>query len=74
MKILKTGEQHKNLKLTEDEWRRITLWLDLNSNHIGWIGDDNSLIEAQLRGEDVWPPIDVDPANPTGVERRGHLP
>jgi hypothetical protein len=70
MNILKTGKQHKDLKLTADEWRRITLWLDLNANRLGWIGDDMEMIEAQRRGEDVWPPIDVDPKNPTGVERR----
>ena len=68
MKILKTGKQHAGLKLTADQWRRITLWLDLNANHLGWIGDDKKLIEAQRRGEDVWPPIDIDKNNPTGVE------
>jgi hypothetical protein len=57
------------VELTPDEWRRLTLWLDLNSNEIGWIGDDRSQIEAQKRGEALWPPIDVDPSNPTGVEK-----
>ena len=69
MKVLTTGKQHKDLKLTADQWRRITLWLDLNSNEIGWIGDDMGPINAQKRGEDVWPPIDVDRSNPTGVEK-----
>ncbi len=69
MKVLTTGKQHKDLKLTADEWRRITLWLDLNSNEIGWIGDDMDPINAQKRGEDVWPPIDVDRSNPIGVEK-----
>ena len=68
VKSLKTKDYHKDLNLTPDDWRRMTLWLDLNSNELGWIGDDMELIEAQRRGEDVWPPIDVDPTNPTGVE------
>jgi hypothetical protein len=68
MKILKTAKQHKDLKLTKDEWQRITLWLDLNCNEICWIGDDKEAIAAQKRGEDVLPPIDFDPKNPTGVE------
>ncbi len=54
--------------MTADDWRRITLWLDLNSNEIGWIGNDRSQIAAQKAGEALWPPVDVDPAAPTGVE------
>ncbi|MCX6345298.1 MAG: hypothetical protein NT018_09540 [Armatimonadetes bacterium] len=69
MKALATRPQHKDLQLTADEWRRITLWLDLNSNEIGWIGNDPSQIAAQKNGEAIWPPVDVDPANPTGVEK-----
>ncbi|MCX5648291.1 MAG: hypothetical protein NTX40_04230 [Planctomycetota bacterium] len=69
MKALTTKPQHKDLKLSADQWRRITLWLDLNSNEIGWIGNDRSQIAAQKRGEALWPPIDVDPSHPTGVEK-----
>ena len=69
VKALTTLPQHKDLQLTDDDWRRITLWLDLNSNEIGWIGNDRGQIAAQKRGEAIWPPIDVDQANPTGVER-----
>ncbi|NQU25851.1 MAG: hypothetical protein HQ567_31570, partial [Candidatus Nealsonbacteria bacterium] len=68
MKSLRTKEYHKDLDMSDDDLRRLTLWLDLNSNYIGWIGEDMEQIEAQRRGEDVWPPIDVDPSNPTGVE------
>ncbi len=68
MKVLTTGKQHKDLKLTADEWRRITLWLDLNSNEIGWIGNDRSQIAAQKAGQALWPPVDMDRSNPTGVE------
>ena len=35
----------------------------------GWIGNDRSRIRAQKKGEALWPPIDVDPSNPTGVEK-----
>jgi hypothetical protein len=69
MKALNTAPQHRDLELTDDELRRITLWLDLNSNEIGWIGNDKQEIAAQKQGQALWPPIDVDPANPTGVER-----
>ncbi len=61
--------QHKDVKLTDDDRRRITLWLDLNSNEVGWIGNDRSEIDAQKQGFASWPPIDVDPLHPTGVER-----
>jgi hypothetical protein len=74
MKSLQTKEYHQDLDMSDDDWRRLTLWLDLNSNEIGWIGDDLDKIEAQKRGEDVWPPIDVDPSNPTGVEEGVPLP
>jgi hypothetical protein len=66
--------QHKDVVLTDDERRRLTLWLDLNSNEVGWIGNDRSEIAAQKRGLASWPPIDVDPAHPTGVERDVPLP
>lgn len=68
VKSLTTRPEHKDLKLTDDDWRRITLWLDLNSNEIGWIGNDRTQIAAQKRGQAIWPPVDVDQSNPTGVE------
>jgi hypothetical protein len=71
---LMTHPQHKDLELTPDEWRRITLWLDLNSNEIGWIGNDRRQIAAQKSGVALWPPVDVDPAHPTGVEKDYPLP
>ena len=69
MKSLTTKDYHKDLNMSDDDWRRLTLWLDLNSNQLGWIGDEMDPINAQRRGDDVWPPIDVDRLNPTGVER-----
>lgn len=68
MQSLTTRPEHQDLQLTRDEWRRITLWLDLNSNEIGWIGNDRAQISAQKAGAALWPPVDVDPTNPTGVE------
>jgi len=69
MKLLTTKDYHKKLDMSDDDWRRLTLWLDLNSNNIGWIGNDDSEIVAQKKGQALWPPIDVDRSNPTGVEK-----
>jgi hypothetical protein len=68
LKSLRTKEYHKDVTLSDDQWRRLTLWLDLNSNEIGWIGNDRSQIAQQKRGVPIWPPVDMDPQNPTGVE------
>lgn len=68
MKSLATKDYHKEVKLSADERRRLTLWLDLNSNEIGWIGNDRRQIAEQKRGVAIWPPIDMDPTNPVGVE------
>jgi hypothetical protein len=69
MKSLTTKDYHKDLDLSDDDWRRLTLWLDLNSNNIGWIGNDDAEIVAQKQGKALWPPIDMDRSNPTGVEQ-----
>jgi len=74
VKALSTRTQHEDLNLTTDDWRRLTLWLDLNSNEIGWIGNDAGQVQAQKEGQAIWPPVDVDPANPTGVEMDFPLP
>ena len=47
--ILENG--HKNVALTDEEKRRITLWLDSNSDFYGTYEN----IEAQRRGEIVFP-------------------
>lgn len=57
---------HYGVDLTKDEFRRITMWLDCNSNELGAYQDE----AAQRCGELVWPVFDVDPVNPLGVERR----
>ena len=56
---------HYEVALTPDEFRRVTLWLDCNSNELGAYQDE----AAQRRGELVWPVFDVDRANVLGVER-----
>jgi len=43
--------------LTPEEFRRVVLWLDCNSNELGAYEN----VEAQRRGELVWPKLDVDP-------------
>jgi hypothetical protein len=55
---------HHNVNLTKDEIHRITMWLDMNSNELGSEVD----VDAQKRGDLVWPSLDVDPENPLGLE------
>lgn len=57
------GKSHYDVEFTRDELRRITLWLDLNSNELGAYHK----IEEQRRGEVVWPKIDLDMKNPLGL-------
>ncbi len=56
-------KSHKD-RLTEDQWNKVVMWLDLNTMQYG-SGYD---IEKQKAGELVWPMVDVDPENPVGVE------
>jgi hypothetical protein len=56
-------KSHYDVELTEEERRRITMWLDCNSNELGAYHDEN----AQRRGEIVWPIFDIDPTNPLGI-------
>ncbi len=62
-------KSHYDVELTREERRRITMWLDCNSNELGAYRDE----DAQRRGEIVWPVFDVDPGNPLGVETRTRL-
>jgi hypothetical protein len=50
--------------ITEEEFFKVCLWLDLNSLRLGAYND----VEKQERGELVWPDLDVDPENITGIE------
>ena len=55
---------HQGKRITEEEFQRICLWLDLNSPRLGAFND----VTRQEQGELVWPDLDVDPNNITGVE------
>ncbi|NIP28469.1 MAG: hypothetical protein GWN55_17005 [Phycisphaerae bacterium] len=57
-------KNHRGQRITEVEYRRVCLWLDLNSPRLGAYND----VSKQERGELVWPNLDVDPDNTTGVE------
>lgn len=82
---LKFGFAHsrlgKALLATHAEWvktedlRRIMLWLDLNAMRLGTPTLDADEQRAQETGEGTceWPP-EMDPKNPTGVERDRPVP
>jgi len=53
--------------LSMKDINRITLWVDANSNELGAYRDE----EKQRAGELVWPLIDMDPANPAGLDLLG---
>ena len=73
MKAL-ANSNHKDVRLSAEERRRLTLWLDLNSNELGWIGNDRADIAAQRQGIASWPQVDIDPENPSGVEQHRPAP
>jgi len=51
------GSAHHDVNLSDDEFRRITLWLDCNSNELGaYVKAD-----AQRKGDLVWPSLDINP-------------
>lgn len=53
--------------VSPEDRHAFVLWLDSNSLRLGaYVRED-----AQLRGELVWPELDVDPANVVGTEFRG---
>jgi hypothetical protein len=51
--------------LSADEFRRVVLWLDCQSPELGTY----TSVEAQKRGQLVWPTEDADLHNATAVER-----
>ena len=58
-------KNHRGKRITEEQYRRVCLWLDLNSSRLGAFND----VPKQEQGELVWPDLDVDPGNITGVEK-----
>lgn len=64
-KLGKALASEPHLKVVSPEDRHaVDLWLDSNSPRLGAYENE----AAQLRGELVWPVLDVDPANPCGTE------
>lgn len=57
-------KKHHRKALSMKEINRITLWVDANSNELGAYYDE----DKQRAGEVVWPLIDMDPANPAGLD------
>lgn len=55
---------HYDTKLTDEEYKRVALWLDLNSMELG--AEYN--VNDQRSGKLVWPRIDLDINNPQGIE------
>jgi len=63
------SKSHYDVKMTAEEQRRITLWMDCNSDEIGVYENQTK----QRRGELVYPSADFDVNNLLGVETRlGH--
>ena len=57
-------KSHYDVRLTADEFRRITLWMDCNGNELGAY----TQVDEQRRGAIVWPEIDVNPKDPIGMK------
>lgn len=53
-------------RLTKEEIHRVTLWLDAGSPRLGSFHN----VEEQVVGKVVWPLVEVDSLNPTGIERQ----
>ncbi len=63
---------HYNVKLTDEMFRRVTLWLDLNSNEL--TSASASRIPDMKLGKLVWPAIDIDTNNLHGIEMDRPVP
>jgi hypothetical protein len=65
--------RHTDVKLTREEFHRVTLWLDMNANELGTYELSDEAYARQRLGEVVWPRwpggSGVDPNNPTGVQQ-----
>jgi hypothetical protein len=62
------GPEHHGVRLTPEELRRVIVWLDCNAICLSSYNPHPENIERQRRGEVVWPEIDVEPTNPTGIQ------
>jgi hypothetical protein len=57
-------ENHRG-KISEEDYLRVVLWLDSNSQRLSAFHD----VDKQMAGELVWPTLDVDLGNVQGLER-----
>lgn len=64
------GNSHHDVKLTADETRRVTMWLDLCSMELGAY----TRVDEQKAGRIVWPELDCDSTNPQGIENEYPVP
>jgi len=64
--------EHHDVQLTEEEFRRVVVWMDLNALNLSSNYPDKEVQARQEAGEIVWPYIDVDPSNPTRVQLDGN--
>ncbi len=62
-------ENHRD-RITEEEFHRMVVWLDANSMELGAYRDS----ALQKQGKVVWPLIDSDSTNPTGIEKNYAAP
>lgn len=71
------GPSHHDVQLTQEEFHRVTLWLDLNAQELGSYSMEADDIARQRAGEVVWPEwpggSGLDPLNPTGVQPDGEV-
>jgi hypothetical protein len=67
---------HQAAGITSDEFKRVCLWLDGNSNELGAYAGSSSYPFPcdQQAGKFIWPDMDVDSANPLGIETAYPLP
>ncbi len=58
--------------LSDEDFHRITLWMDLNSNELGHYSLDEDSLALQRQGKTIWPQwpggSGVDPDNPQGIQ------
>jgi hypothetical protein len=62
-------ERMREGHFSREDFESICLWLNANALELSCYRTDEESIAAQRRGEIVWPYLDVDPDNLTGVER-----
>jgi hypothetical protein len=64
-------EARKKGLISEEDFRRMVLWLDCNSAQFGSIYSKDH-VARQKKGQLVNPLLDFDPSNPLGLEIMGH--